>query len=211
MNAYKTLIFDCDGVVLNSNKIKTEAFYQTTYRYGEAGARAMVDYHKANGGISRYEKFEYFAKIILPSQGNLDPINTSELLEDYALNVKRGLLNCDIAPNLEKLRQQTKNTRWFIVSGGDQVEIREIFKTRGICDYFDGGIYGSPTNKYEIMTREIQFCNIQSPAIYYGDSKYDYEVAKRMNIDFVFISGWTEVDRWRQWVKVNKIEYKTHL
>ena len=26
MKRYKSLIFDCDGVILNSNKIKTEAF-----------------------------------------------------------------------------------------------------------------------------------------------------------------------------------------
>ena len=26
LNKYKSLIFDCDGVILNSNKIKTDAF-----------------------------------------------------------------------------------------------------------------------------------------------------------------------------------------
>lgn len=42
---YTTLVFDCDGVVLDSNKVKTEAFYQATLPYGEAAAQAMVDYH----------------------------------------------------------------------------------------------------------------------------------------------------------------------
>ncbi|MFH7588150.1 HAD family hydrolase, partial [Oceanimonas smirnovii] len=57
---YVTLVFDCDGVVLNSNKVKTEAFYKAALPYGEAAAQAMVDYHVAHGGVSRYKKFAYF-------------------------------------------------------------------------------------------------------------------------------------------------------
>jgi len=56
---YKTLVFDCDGVVLNSNKIKTQAFYEATKQFGHESAQALVDYHVANGGISRYAKFEW--------------------------------------------------------------------------------------------------------------------------------------------------------
>lgn len=48
---YRSMIFDCDGVVLNSNKVKTDAFYQASWPYGEAAAQAMVDYHVANGGV----------------------------------------------------------------------------------------------------------------------------------------------------------------
>lgn len=57
---YKTLVFDCDRVILNSNKVKTEAFYQSALAYGEQAAQALVEYHIANGGISRYKKFAYF-------------------------------------------------------------------------------------------------------------------------------------------------------
>jgi len=34
LKQYKTLIFDCDGVILNSNKIKTQAFYDVAKIYG---------------------------------------------------------------------------------------------------------------------------------------------------------------------------------
>ena len=61
LQKYKTLIFDCDGVVLNSNKVKTEAFYETVVKkYGSQAATALADHHKTNGGISRYKKFEFF-------------------------------------------------------------------------------------------------------------------------------------------------------
>lgn len=48
-----TLVFDCDGVVLNSNRIKTEAFRVVAAPYGDAAAGALVQYHLAHGGISR--------------------------------------------------------------------------------------------------------------------------------------------------------------
>ena len=54
LSSYKTIIFDCDGVILNSNKIKTEAFYNVTATYGIEAANELVSYHKLNGGISRY-------------------------------------------------------------------------------------------------------------------------------------------------------------
>ena len=41
---YKTLVFDCDGVVLNSNKIKTRAFYDVASIYGHKVAKEFKDY-----------------------------------------------------------------------------------------------------------------------------------------------------------------------
>ena len=57
---YKSLIFDCDGVVLNSNKIKTEAFRKIFQPFGLDLANEMVRYHVNHGGISRYKKIDYF-------------------------------------------------------------------------------------------------------------------------------------------------------
>ncbi len=50
LNQYKTLVFDCDGVVLNSKKIKTQAFYEATKHFGHDATQTLVDYHKLNGG-----------------------------------------------------------------------------------------------------------------------------------------------------------------
>ena len=60
VSQYATCVFDCDGVVLDSNQIKTQAFYNATQSYGHEFADQLVNYHLKNGGVSRYEKFEYF-------------------------------------------------------------------------------------------------------------------------------------------------------
>jgi beta-phosphoglucomutase-like phosphatase (HAD superfamily) len=42
---YKTLVFDCDGVILNSNRIKTEAFGQVAMQFGADAAKELVRFH----------------------------------------------------------------------------------------------------------------------------------------------------------------------
>ena len=65
VNRYKTLIFDCDGVILDSNRLKTQAFFEASKRYGKRAATKLVEYHLENGGVSRFKKFEYFFSDIL--------------------------------------------------------------------------------------------------------------------------------------------------
>lgn len=201
INSFKTLIFDCDGVVLNSNRVKTSAFYQATLSFGESAAQAMVNYHITNGGVSRYAKFVHFMEQIAPiSSARVKPKSLHKLLADYAAAVKKGLLECEIADGLSEFREQMQQARWMIVSGGDQAELREVFFTRGIADWFDGGIFGSPDAKPKILAREIANGNIQHPAIFFGDSRYDYQCAKAAGLDFVFIYGWTDVVEWKMFV-----------
>lgn len=200
IDSYLTLIFDCDGVVLNSNRIKTTAFYQAALPYGEEAAVALAEYHVAHGGVSRYKKFDHFLEHIAPKHISCQQgPGLDELLHVYAVNVREGLLNCEIAPGLEALRRKTTGARWLIVSGGDQAELRDVFAARGLAGFFDGGIFGSPDTKDEILARELTNGNIQQPALFLGDSKYDYQAATAARLDFVFLSAWSEVEDWVTW------------
>ena len=202
ISKYSTIVFDCDGVILDSNKVKTSAFYQATLPYGEAAAEAMVEHHVTNGGVSRYKKFTHFLEQIVPGKAGPD---LELLLETYADHVHEGLLSCAIAPGLEMLRQHTSKASWLIVSGGDQDELRDLFVLRGIAKLFGGGIFGSPDSKDKIFATQIDSGNIKIPCIFLGDSKYDYASAKHAELDFAFISEWTEVEEYRGWCELNNI------
>lgn len=206
IESYKTIVFDCDGVVLNSNKIKTQAFFRASLPYGKASAEAMVAYHVANGGVSRYEKFAYFIERIAPimAPGVVGP-GLDSLLRVYAEEVHRGLLSSAVAGGLDRLRVTTATARWLIVSGGDQAELHEIFARRNLADRFDGGIFGSPDSKDEILVRELENGNIQTPALFLGDSKYDHQAAKRAGLNFIFVSDWSEFGQWREYCEQHSI------
>ena len=85
LGKYKTFVFDCDGVVLNSNQIKTDAFYEAAKAYGSENAQALKDYHIQNGGVSRYEKFKYFILDILGRE--IKDVELNKLLDCFAIEV----------------------------------------------------------------------------------------------------------------------------
>jgi phosphoglycolate phosphatase-like HAD superfamily hydrolase len=207
IESYQTLVFDCDGVVLNSNKVKTEAFYKAALPFGEEAAQRLVAHHVLNGGISRYKKFEWFIREVV-SAGKAE-LNT--LLEFYAQYVRDGLRTCEIAEGLFELRKKTSHANWLIVSGGDQQELREVFAARNLIELFDGGIFGSPDSKDTILEREIANKNIQVPAIFLGDSRYDHIASSGAGLDFVFLNYWTEFENWKNYCQENNLTVKDSL
>lgn len=191
---YRSLVFDCDGVLLDSNRIKTEAMYHTALPYGEQAAQQLVDYHRRHGGVSRYAKFAYLIEELAPG---VEGPPLEALLEDFGARCRRGLETCAVADGLHTLRERTQAASWLIVSGGDQQELRAVFAERALAALFDGGIFGSPDTKAQILEREIAGGRLQLPALFFGDSRLDHEASSAAGLDFVFVSGWSEFADWR--------------
>jgi len=191
----RTWIFDCDGVILDSNRIKTEAFRNVALPYGREATQELVDFHVARGGISRVEKFKHFVSEILQRPG--DDQLVSELCGSFAETVSRCLASASVAPGLSELRFRTQPASWMVISGGVQSEIEACFRTKGIENLFDGGIHGNPATKYELFNQLIESGVISFPAIFLGDSQYDFEVASSFGVDFRFIYGWTDMCEWQ--------------
>ena len=55
-NYYRTIIFDCDGVILDSNELKTDSFIQLLDNQPKKVINTFISYHKKNGGITRQKK-----------------------------------------------------------------------------------------------------------------------------------------------------------
>jgi len=201
---YKTIVFDCDGVVLDSNVVKTEAYFRTAKNLGatDAQAQALVDYHVKLGGVSRYHKFDWYLREVL--QQPVTEAAVQKLLDSFSQELEVGLMQCDLAKGLFALREKI-DSNWLILSGGDQQEIRDLFSNRKIAHMFNGGLFGSPDNKDLVLAREMANNNISQPSLFLGDSKYDFEVATRAGLDFIFISDWTEVPDWEAYCAEHKI------
>ena len=208
--SYKSIIFDCDGVILDSNKVKTQAFYDLAEPWGVEAQNLLTKYHVNNGGISRHKKIAYFLSTLLPSLSiNIDSADYESLYNDlislYADLVYQGLCLCDVSPALRQLRDLTHSSRWSVVSGGDQIELNKLFNFRDLTQYFDAGIFGSPDDKKLILEREFANGNFIKPSLFIGDSKYDYISASSMSIDFLFLSSWTEFHDWKTFSSENEI------
>ena len=208
LSKYNSLIFDCDGVILNSNNLKTKAFIKILSKFDKNAVNEFIEYHKINGGISRYIKLENFLNNILPKYDKNKPYTKcllEKLLNDYSKECKHSLCESEVTKDLKKLRIYSGKIPWLIVSGGDQKELREVFKYKKITSYFNGGIFGSPDKKHTIIKREIANGKIKFPALMFGDSKLDYNVAKLNNIDFLFVTQWTDLKNSKTFCEENLI------
>lgn len=203
LSQYSTLVFDCDGVILDSNRIKTEAFREVALPYGEEVAEALVRYHVANGGVSRFRKFQYFLENLLAEEATSERVST--LAAQYGECVYQGLLACPVTPGLDALRQATAGIGWMIVSGGVEEELRRVFAARGLAPLFDKGIFGSPATKDEILAGLLASGGLRLPALFVGDSRYDHEASSRAGLDFVFASAWSEFSGWSAYCEAHRI------
>jgi phosphoglycolate phosphatase-like HAD superfamily hydrolase len=200
----KTIIFDCDGVILNSNKVKKDAYHKVaSSHYGARLANLLIEYLSKNTGNPREFFFNHFVNNIVPS--NISGPGEDELVAEVALEVHHGLMECEVAQSIYKLRKKTPNAKWFVVSGGVQNELRDVFLKRSLIELFDGGIYGGPMTKDDIL--KFLFANdlIEFPALYIGDSQFDFEVSNRFNLDFLFVSVWTEFKDWQKYCYSKRI------
>ncbi len=202
---YKTIVFDCDGVVLNSNKTKVNAYFSVAKRMGgtDEQAQALVEHHVAKGSFPRNGKIEYYLNYIVKQ-----PI-TPELMQQYmhAFDdiLDTTLMQCEVASGLLELKAATPEARWMLLSGGDQAELRRIFPRRNLAHLFEAGIFGGPDQKEIVLSREKANGNLQLPALFVGDSKYDHQAANHAGLDFLFLSDWTEVRDWQTYCAEHKI------
>ena len=211
LSQYKTIVFDCDGVVLNSNKTKVNAYYEVAKRNGgtDEQAQALADHHVSKGSFPRNGKIEYYLKEILKQP--VTPEVMQKYMDTFEEVLDKALMECEIAPGLFDLKSATPNARWMLLSGGDQKELRTIFARRDLSGLFEAGIFGGPDIKEDVLDREISNGNLLFPALFVGDSKYDFQAAMHANIDFVFLTDWTEVADWQEFCDINHIKIAKNI
>lgn len=188
---YNSIIFDCDGVLINSNKIKTQAFYEFALPFGKSFALKFKNFHVENGGVSRYEKIKHLYEKILKKK--IDNKSLKSEAKRYGELISKKILNAEISTGLNVLRKNNKHACWSVVSGGDQEDLRELFKKNGLVKFFDENIFGSPRSKSQIIIEEAKNI-LKCPVLFIGDSKYDMDTADQFDMDFIFLKNWSEWD-----------------
>lgn len=208
-NKYSTWVFDCDGVILDSNRAKANAFYTSALRYGEKIAQEIKEYHIQNGGISRFTKFRYVFEKLLGRDNYEDDYNL--MVKEFSKCSEEELKRCNPVTGIrEFLQSAPKNIRKFVVSGAEEEELKWCLSFHGLSQFFDG-IYGSPKAKPEILSTLLKTNLAKQPAVYFGDSKYDFESATSAGYDFVFVSEATDFADWPNFTKANGINSITNF
>ena len=185
MKKIDLIIWDFDGVILDSDDVRIFGFKECLKKHGNQNQiDLLINYHKENGGLSRYNKIGYFFSKILKKELNenlfKNILNEFNKIMINELSKKKYLIN----ETVEYISNNYKNIEMHIASGSDHNELNFLCEKLKISHFFKS-INGSPTTKFEIVKNIFKKNKlIKDNAILIGDSINDYEAAKFNSIIF---------------------------
>ena len=182
---WQAIIFDFDGVLVESGDIKTQAFADLYQSYGKTIVNEVVRYHKLNGGLSRYKKFRYFQQYLL-KKPPLTQNDEKELDKSFSELVVEAVINSDPVPGADEfVRIEASRIPLFIASGTPETELNTIVTRRGLGSYFTE-VRGSPKLKKTLIS-EILSAHDLTPehVLMIGDALIDYQSAKVNHVSFL--------------------------
>lgn len=180
----KTIFFDFDGVLVESVDIKTEAFGKLFQKEGDAVVQAVLEHHRRNTGVSRFDKFRYIYATILKRK--LDDREMERLCSDFERLVVDSVVEAPFVRGAEEfLRAHTKEFDCYVVSATPQQEIEMIIDRRGMAGFFKA-VFGSPLSKTEAVARIIKGRPADPRyAVYIGDALSDHRAALENGVKFI--------------------------
>jgi len=203
-NEYRVIIFDCDGVILDSNNMKIKAMYSAlkTSLYPAELIDVAVNTFLNNFGKSRQYHCHYFVETLLGLHGKKSTDLQQLILSNYSQAVEDEYLTVPMTEGSAALLNSLKHKHLYIGSGSEEEQLVRILKKREISHYFNG-IFGSPEKK-SINIKNILGNHPNEKIIFIGDALADYNAAVDNNIDFIFYAPYSNV-------KIKMLEMsKTH-
>ena len=181
----RAVVFDFDGVLVDSVDVKTEAFVSLFEGEGEEVVRRVVDYHLEHGGISRLEKFRFIYREILCRPLSEEKLHF--LCKNFSRIVVGQVVSTRWVDGAEEFLKRNKNNyKFFIVSGTPDEELRSIVKQRRINFLFDA-VFGSPKAKDLLLNELVDLYDLRSnEVVFIGDAMTDWQAAKSAGIQFIW-------------------------
>lgn len=170
---------------MNSNAVRDRGFKIVLKDYPQTEVDQLMDYHRANGGWSRYVKFRYFFETIR------DEAVTDQDIQFWAGKFSEIMMHALMEPGLliqetlDFVRKHHEAIPMHIVSGSDQEELRAICRHHSIDRYFIS-IHGSPKPKKDWVSDLLAKHRYQPEScLLIGDSVNDHEAARAHGLQFM--------------------------
>ena len=181
---FSTILWDFDGVILNSMKIKGDGFVELFKDYDKKLVDQLEEYHYSNGGVSRFEKIQYFYHEILKK--DISEEERLRLADKFANIIEKKIFDKKnlIQDSLFFIEKNYKKYNFHIVSGAEDEELNSLCKYFEIDKYFIS-INGSPTKKDILVKNMFDKYNYnKNETILIGDAITDFDAAVKNGIKF---------------------------
>jgi len=183
----RAVIFDFDGVILDSVSLKTELFVRCYDNEPSMEQQAHIrEYQARHGGVGRGEKFAYFERALFNREPTPDSL--ARLSRLYGDLLAAEIEACRYLPGaLAFLDALHGKMPLHLVSGTLHGDLVRILDQRNLTRYFTAMI-GSPTSKIDAFHRIITM-EAYDPAtvLAIGDSMTELEAANATGTQFIGI------------------------
>lgn len=184
----KVIVFDFDGVLVDSNPLKNQAWFSIFENYPKVTRQIVSDALARNKG-TRFDILRtIFERAGFPKEEVQKHIEAEALRFDALVQnliAKRGLIR-GVADTLTDL---SKRFHIYINSGTPNASLKMSVERLGIKHYFQD-IYGFPLTKDENLKIILGRENISGKeAIVIGDAEEDYRSASKLGTSFIAVAS----------------------
>ena len=178
----KTLVFDFDGTLVDSNHIKYNCFFLSTKKYKKHHEK-LINIISKNKNFDRYDIFWEFGK-----QVNIDNKEIENIIISYNVLVTEQIYKAnEIKGSSEIINIANKyKMNIYINSATPTSELKKIVKLRQIPVSIKN-IYGKPNSKIKNMQDILLIEKDKSHILFVGDGVLDKECAESFKLDFACI------------------------
>lgn len=179
-------VFDCDGVLVDSNALKVDALENTLLSLGSPDEFICwaVEEFRVNFGRTRADHFEAFLQYETDRGYSMDPLCVDWAIEHYGKQVEVLYLSCPvIQESISYLSLNVPYRNSFVVSASSQIELRTVLPMR-VPEFSEERIFGGPVKKVENL-QEIAAEFGVGDMVFYGDAVQDAIAAMEVGVLFV--------------------------
>jgi phosphoglycolate phosphatase-like HAD superfamily hydrolase len=179
-------IFDCDGVLLDSNIEKIEVLKNVFISIGAPTQfiNWAINEFRSNFGRTRRQHFDAFMKNSCIEEFELSYEKSTQAIKMYGESVESLYKDCKVInETLSYIFELPANEQIFVVSASDQVELRGILPSR-IPIIKKENIFGGPLDKLTNIDRVMKITSAEN-AIFYGDAVQDAKASMAAGITFL--------------------------
>lgn len=180
----RAIVFDFDGVILESGDVKTEAFVELFAEHGPEVQARVHAHHLENLGVSRFKKFSWIYENVL--RAPLSDDDSKALGDKFSALALEKVMTSPFVPGArEALIALAARYPMFVASGTPQNELDLIVARRELRSLFRE-VHGTPAEKPEILNGIMQRFSLSAPEVLFiGDGTSDHKAAVATGVEFL--------------------------
>lgn len=181
------LVFDFDGVILDSEVVKSCVFAKIYEAESEQFVNKVKEYHQDNPGVSRRDKFKIFESWLgrNPPDSRFD-----SLCHQFKSELMTAIPQCNEIRGVRSFLEYANielGLVCIILTAAPEEEVGALVKLLDLDQFFTN-VYGWPRRKVDVLEHLCETVPNEK-ILFFGDSMSDLQAAQRSAVPFVAVGS----------------------